>query len=117
MLALLGEVRGEVDDIAGGATALAGALDHLVRDHSPLDWARAQIALGRALSALGEASCDERAFEQAGTRYDRPGLVPKDQPGVPPRGLAARGRALAPGPAGPPARQRSLVDAARAPLD
>jgi hypothetical protein len=94
-LALLGEVRGEVDDIAGGASALAGALDHLVRDHSPLDWARAQIALARALSALGEASADERAFEQAVTCYDRADLVLKAQPSLPMRGMAAGERALA----------------------
>jgi hypothetical protein len=94
-LALLGEVRGEVDDIAGGAAALAGALDHLVRDHSPLDWARAQIALARALSALGEASADERAFEQAVTCYDRADLVLKAQPALPLRGMAAGERALA----------------------
>lgn len=94
-LALLGEVRGEVDDIASGATTLASALDHLVRDHSPLDWARAQIALARALTALGEASCDERAYEQAVTCYDRANLVLKDQPSVPLRGMAAGERALA----------------------
>jgi hypothetical protein len=94
-LSLLGEVRGEVDDIAGGASALAGALDHLVRDHSPLDWARAQIALARALSALGEASADERAFEQAVTCYDRADLVLKAQPSLPLRGMAAGERALA----------------------
>jgi len=94
-LGLLGEVRGEVDDIAGGASALAGALDHLVRDHSPLDWARTQIALARALSALGEASADERAFEQAVTCYDRADLVLKAQPSLPLRGMAAGERALA----------------------
>ena len=94
-LALLGEVRGEVDDIAGGAAALAGALDHLIRDHSPLDWARAQIALARALCGLGEAACDERAFEQAVTCYDRANLVLKDQPSIPLRGMAAGERALA----------------------
>jgi hypothetical protein len=94
-LALLGEVRGEVDDIAAGATALAAALDHLVRDHSPLDWARAQIALARALSALGEASADERAHEQAVTCYDRANLVLKDLPAIPLRGMAAGERALA----------------------
>jgi hypothetical protein len=93
-LALLGEVRGEVDDIASGATALAGALDHLVRDHSPLDWARVQIALARALSALGEAACDERAYEQAVTCYDRADLVLKEVPAIPLRGMAAGERAL-----------------------
>jgi hypothetical protein len=94
-LFLLGEARGEVDDITGGATTLAAALDHLVRDHSPLDWARAQIALARALAALGEAAGDERAYEQAVTCYDRANLVLKAHPAIPLRGMAAGERALA----------------------
>ena len=49
--------------MATGATVLAGSLDHLTRDHSPLDWARTQIALAQALQALGEASADERALK------------------------------------------------------
>ncbi len=94
-LALLGEIRGDVDAIASGATALAGALDHLVRDHSPLDWARAQLSLARALTALGEAAADERAYEQAVTCYDRANLVLKDAPAIPLRGVAAGERAVA----------------------
>jgi tetratricopeptide (TPR) repeat protein len=93
-LAMMGDVRGDVEAIAAGATALAGALDHLIRDHSPLDWARAQISLARALTALGEAAADERAYEQAVTCYDRANLVLKDAPATPLRGLAAGERAV-----------------------
>ena len=80
--------------MAAGATILAGALDHLTRDHSPLDWARTQIALAHALQSLGEASADERAYEQAVTCYDRANMVLKDAPATPLRGLAAGERAM-----------------------
>ncbi|MBS0335050.1 MAG: hypothetical protein JSS35_19955, partial [Proteobacteria bacterium] len=83
-----------VDAVAAGATTLAGALDHLARDHSPLDWARTQIALAQALQCLGEASADERAYEQAVTCYDRANLVLKDAPSTPLKGLAAGERAM-----------------------
>jgi hypothetical protein len=93
-LGLWGEAVGDIDAVAAGATSLAGVLDHLSRDHSPLDWARIRIALAQALQALGEASSDERAYEQAVTCYDRAGLVLKDAPATPMRGLAAGQRAI-----------------------
>ena len=80
--------------LATGAATLAGALDHLVRDHSPLDWARAQVSLARVLTALGEAAADERAFEKAVTCYDRAHLVLREAPASPLRGLAAGERAV-----------------------
>jgi hypothetical protein len=94
VLTLWGEIIGCVDTVSAGATALAAALDHLSRDHSPLDWARAQVALGHALQALGEASAEPRAFEQAVTCYDRANLVLKTLAGSPLRGLAAGARAV-----------------------
>lgn len=93
-MTLWGEAVGDIDAIAAGAAALATALDHLTRDHSPFDWARTQIALGQALQALGEASDDERAYERAVTCFDRAGLVLKDAPASPMRGLAASARAV-----------------------
>jgi hypothetical protein len=93
-MALIGDVRADVEAIASGAAALAGALDHLVRDHSPLDWVRAQIALARALTSLGEAAADERAYEQAVTCYDRAQLVLRDAPATPLKGMAAGERAV-----------------------
>lgn len=115
-LALIGEVRGDVESIANGATALAGALDHLVRDHSPLDWARAQIALARALTALGEAASDERAYEQAVTCYDRAGMVLKDAPTTPLRGLASGERAVCLARSAELTGDLSVLDAAEAAL-
>ena len=92
-LTLMGELTGDVDLIAAGATALAAGLDQLSRDHSPLDWARTQIALGQTLQALGEASAEPRAYEQAVTCYDRAGLVLNRLAASPLRGLAAGARA------------------------
>ncbi len=93
-LALRGEAVGDVDALAGGASALALALDSLTRDHSPLDWARTQVALAQSLQALGEASQDPRAFEHAVSCYDRAGMVLKDSPTLPLRGVAAGARAV-----------------------
>ena len=93
-LSLRGEVSGDVDDVAAGASALAGNLDHISRDHSPLDWARTQMALAHALQALGEVSADERAYEQAVTCYDRANHVLKDAPAMPLRAMAAGARAV-----------------------
>jgi len=92
-LTLLGELTGDVDLIASGATALAAGLDQLSRDHSPLDWARTQIALGQTLQALGEASAEPRAYEHAVTCFDRAGLVLNVLAASPLRGLAAGARA------------------------
>ena len=93
-LALRGEAIGDVDSLAAGAGALALALDNLTREHSPLDWARTQVVLAQALQALGEASTDWRAFEHAVSCYDRAGLVLKDSPSLPLRGVAAGARAV-----------------------
>lgn len=93
-MALLGETTGEIDLIAGGAAGLADAVENLTRDHSPLDWARAQTALAQGLQALGEAAEDPRAFEQAVSCYDRAGMVLKDAPALPLRGMAASARAV-----------------------
>jgi tetratricopeptide (TPR) repeat protein len=93
-LALRGEATADVDAIAAGAGALATSLDHVTRDHSPLDWARTQVALAQALQALGEASGDARAFEHAVSCFDRAGVVLKECPTLPLRGLAAGQRAV-----------------------
>jgi hypothetical protein len=90
---LLGEATGDVGPIADGAEAVAGALEQIPRDHSPLDWAHCQVALGQALQALGEASANEQAYEQATTCFDRANLVLKEVPASPLRGVAAAARA------------------------
>lgn len=113
-LALKGEAVGDVDALAAGAGALAMALDNLTRDHSPLDWARTQVALAQALQALGEASSDARAFDHAVSCYDRAGLVLKDTPTLPLRGVAAGSRALCLARQAELTGDRAVLDAAEA---
>ena len=93
-LALLGEVSGQVEQLAEAVTVLAEVAGDLSRDHSPLDWARGQTALAQGLQGLGEAGASERAYEQAVTCYDRAALVLKSAPGLALRALGASNRAL-----------------------
>ena len=93
--AALGEMTGDLARLARSVSALATALDALGRDQSPLDWARGQISLGRALTQLGEATENETAFAKALSCYDRAGLVLRDAPGLVVRAEAANGRGLA----------------------
>jgi len=113
-LALRGEAVGDVDALAAGAGALALALDSLTREHSPLDWARTQVALAQALQALGEASNDARAFEHAVSCYDRAGLVLKETPTLPLRGVAAGARAVCLARAAELTGDAAVLDAAEA---
>jgi hypothetical protein len=113
-LALRGEAIGDVDALAGGASALALALDSLTREQSPLDWARTQVALAQALQALGEASQDPRAFDHAVNCYDRAGLVLKETPALPLRGLAAGARAVCLARGAELTGDRAVLDAAEA---
>jgi hypothetical protein len=67
----LAELDCDIAAIAEAVSALAGVLEHLSRDHSPLDWTNAQLALAGALQTLGEmVECDQ-AFDQAVGCYDR----------------------------------------------
>lgn len=92
-ISLVGELTGDIGRLADAVDVLAGALEHVMRDHSPLDWARIQVALGVALQSLGEATESERAFEQAVTCFDRSLVVLKHQPALALRAVAANGRA------------------------
>ena len=94
-LARLAELTGDVGAAADGVDALAGALEQVAKDHSPLDWARIQAGLGQALIVLGETSDNPRAFEQAVTCFDRAELVLKEQPALALRAQAAGARAMA----------------------
>ena len=91
----MGELTGDVGAAADGVEALAGALEQIAKDHSPLDWARVQAGLGQALITLGEVSDNPRAFEQAVTCFDRADLVLKEQPALALRAQAASSRAMA----------------------
>jgi tetratricopeptide (TPR) repeat protein len=94
ILALSGEVTGEVEAVSEGVDSIASVLDDLSRDQSPIDWARGQVALAQAIQALGEASDSERAYEQAVTCYDRANVVLKRTPSLTLRAVAASNRAL-----------------------
>lgn len=94
ILALMGEVNGEIEQILESVTCLADVVEDLSRDHSPMDWARSQASLGLALQILGEATAGERAFEQAVTCYERAGLVLAEVPGLALRAEVSNGRAL-----------------------
>jgi tetratricopeptide (TPR) repeat protein len=93
-MTLRGDLTSEVDAVTGAAAALSDALEQLPRDHSPLDWVRAQLGLADTLQVLGRVCADVRAFEQAVTCYDRANLVLKDVPAMPLRGAAADARAV-----------------------
>jgi tetratricopeptide (TPR) repeat protein len=93
-LVQLGELDGELTNIADGVEALTAALEPLSKDHSPMDWARAQAALGAGLQSIGEATTSDRAFEQAVTCYDRATQVLKVQPALALRAVVANNRAL-----------------------
>jgi tetratricopeptide (TPR) repeat protein len=93
-LVQLGELDGELTNIADGVEALTAALEPLSMDHSPMDWARAQAALGAGLQSIGEATTSDRAFEQAVTCYDRATQVLKAQPALALRAVVANNRAL-----------------------
>jgi hypothetical protein len=93
-LVLLGELTGEVGQIIEGVTQLTDVIDGLSRDHSPLDWALAQLEMAAALSALAEAT-EGDAIDRAVAAYDRALLVLKRRPELRLRAEAAANRALA----------------------
>jgi tetratricopeptide (TPR) repeat protein len=93
--AALGEMTGDLARLARAVSALATALDALGRDQSPLDWAKGQTALGRALAQLGEATENETAFAKSLSCYDRAGVVLREAPGLVVRAEVANGRGLA----------------------
>lgn len=92
--AALGELEGEVAEIAEAVNGLVAVLEQVSRAHSPMDWARAELALAAGLQMLGEAGDQVRAFDQAVACYDRALLVLSEQAILPLRAEAAHGRVL-----------------------
>jgi tetratricopeptide (TPR) repeat protein len=88
-----GETSGLIEDIAEGVELVVAALDALTPDHSPLDWARLQQALARALSALGDVSEADRAFDHAMSCYARALWATRRQPALTLRAELAQERA------------------------
>jgi len=91
----LADLDGEIGQIAEAMDELVGVLEHVSRDHSPIDWARTQMALAGALQMLGEAgSGQDCAFEQAVACLDRALTVFNAQPALNERALAGYSRAV-----------------------
>lgn len=92
--AALGELDGEVAEIAEAVNGLVAVLELITRNHSPMDWARAELALASALQLLGDAGDTVRAFDQAVACYDRALVVLSEQAILPMRAQAAHGRVV-----------------------
>lgn len=93
-LVALGELQGEARHIAEGVGAIAAQFEQLSRDHSPLDWARGQLALAHGLQALGEVTESDEALDQALAAFDRALVVLKRQPALCLTAAACVNRAL-----------------------
>jgi len=91
--AALAELEGDLNEAAGAVNDLVAVLDQVTRDHSPLDWARAQQALAGALQIMGEAAECERAFDQAAWCYERTMEVFGGQPALSEGPVAMHNRA------------------------
>ena len=113
---LAGELTGDTAIIAEGVESLTGAVSDLDRDHSPLDWARAQISLGQALKTLGEATDSPRAFDQALGCFDRADMVLRQEPALALRALAANARSVCLGRLAELTGDVAVLDAAEAAL-
>jgi hypothetical protein len=92
--ATLGDLEGEVAEIAEAVNGLVAVLEQVTRDHSPLDWARAELALAAALQMLGDAGDTVRAFDQALGCFDRALVMLSERPILPLRASAAHGRVV-----------------------
>ncbi len=80
--AALAELEGDLNEVSAAVNDLVAVLDHVTKDHSPLDWARAQQALAGALQIMGEAAECDQAFDQAARCYQRAMTVFAGQPAL-----------------------------------
>jgi len=91
--AALAEMEGDLNEAAGAVNDLVAVLDQVAKDHSPLDWARAQQALAGALQIMGEAADCDRAFDQAARCYEAAMTVFAAQPALTDGPIAMHNRA------------------------
>ncbi|MBV9511345.1 MAG: hypothetical protein JO303_13790, partial [Caulobacteraceae bacterium] len=91
----LADLDGEIGEVAEAINDLLKVIEHVSRDHSPLDWARAQATLGGALQLLAEAGGgrEDSAFDQAVGCLDRALTVFNLHPALKERAAAAHDRA------------------------
>jgi hypothetical protein len=92
--AALAELEGDVVVIAEVVDSLTQVIGLVSRDHSPLDWAAAQLALAGVLQSLGEAADCEEALDKAIGAYERALAVIGRNPAVIQRGWASHQRAV-----------------------
>ena len=92
--AAVGEMDGDIVEISEAINGLVAVLEQITRDHSPLDWAQAQLTLAGALQMLGEAGDTVRAYDQALSCYDRALMVLAEAPMLPLRAVAAHARVV-----------------------
>jgi hypothetical protein len=78
----LAELEGDLTLAAGAVSDLVAVLETVTKDHSPLDWARAQQALAGALQIMGEAADCDQAFDQAAACHARALTVLGAQPAL-----------------------------------
>jgi hypothetical protein len=91
--AALADLEGDLNDVAGAVNDLVDVLDHVTKDHSPLDWARVQLVLASALRTMGEAADCEQAFDQAVACHERAMTVFAGQSALIEGPIAMHGRA------------------------
>jgi tetratricopeptide (TPR) repeat protein len=93
-LVTLGDLTGEAARIAEAVEIYSRLFDAVARDHSPLDWARAQYGQGLALQALAETAGTTDALREAERAFDRAVHVLGPQPALLLRAEAANARAV-----------------------
>jgi hypothetical protein len=93
-LVKLGELTGDAARLAEAVEIYSRLFDAVARDHSPLDWARAQHGQGLALQAMAEATSDRKALVEAERALDRAVHVLGGQPALLLRAEAANARAV-----------------------
>jgi hypothetical protein len=78
----LAELEGDLTLAAHAVNDLVAVLEQVTKDHSPLDWARAQLALASALQIMGEAADCDKALDQAAACHARALTVLGEEPAL-----------------------------------
>lgn len=93
-LVVLGDLTGEAGRFSEAVEIYSKLFDAVLRDHSPLDWARSQYGQGLALQVLAEATGARTALVEAERAFDRAMHVLGAQPALLLRAEAANARAI-----------------------
>ena len=93
-LVTLGDRAGDANRFAEAVEIYSKLFDAVLRDHSPLDWARAQYGQAIALQAMAETTGARTALVEAERAFDRAMHVLGAQPALLLRAEAANARAI-----------------------